>query len=153
MAAEVFMTREESVAARIERLIEQTTTSVEAALYRFNNPRLARILEDAARRKVEVRLLVDQGKYKDDKDTRKLLSDGSIPFRPLAGRKGSGSKMHHKFLVLDGRAVVTGSYNWTLESEEENYDNLIVLRDPDLVAIYRSEFEVLWRDAAEEEHK
>ena len=55
--------------------------------------------------------------------------------------------MHHKFVILDGQTVLTGSYNWTLESEELNYDNLAVLRDPQPAVFYRQEFEALWSAA------
>ncbi len=146
MAAEVFMTRGGSVGAVVERLLEATAAAVDAALYRFNHPELARQLEATVQRGPKVRLVVDGNKYKDDSATRKLLDGGSIPFRLLFGRQGPGSKMHHKFLILDGRAVLTGSYNWTLESEEENYDNLVLLQQPSEVEAYQREFEALWRD-------
>ncbi len=147
MANEVFLTREGSVAGVIARLLQRTTTSVDAALYRFNNPPLSHALEQAACRAVKVRLVLDRGKYQDDQVTRKLLSAGSMPWRTLSGRRGPASKMHHKFIILDGQSVLTGSYNWTLESEEENYDNLVLLREPELVEIYHQEFEALWREA------
>jgi phosphatidylserine/phosphatidylglycerophosphate/cardiolipin synthase-like enzyme len=41
---------------------------------------------------------------------------------------------------------LTGSYNWTLESEDGNFENLVVLTEPAAVAVYQSEFEALWRD-------
>jgi phosphatidylserine/phosphatidylglycerophosphate/cardiolipin synthase-like enzyme len=147
MANEVFLTRGGSVAGVVARLLERATTSVDAALYRFNNPQLSRALEQAASRAVKVRLVLDRGKYQDDQVTRKLLSGGGIPWRTLSGRRGPATKMHHKFIILDRRSVLTGSYNWTLESEEENYDNLVLLREPELVEIYRREFEALWREA------
>jgi phosphatidylserine/phosphatidylglycerophosphate/cardiolipin synthase-like enzyme len=147
---EVFMTREGSVAEIVERLVQEATASVEAALYRFNNPRLYHALEESSRRRVQVRLVIDQSKYQDDKDTQKLLSGGRILFRLLSGRLGPGSKMHHKFIVLDSQTVLTGSYNWTLESEKENYDNLVLLSEPAQVEIFRQEFEALWRQAAQQ---
>ncbi len=79
--------------------------------------------------------------------TRHLLRTGSIPFRLLCGRPGRGSKMHHKFAILDGRAAVTGSYNWTLESEEKNYENFVILHDREQLEAYRREFELLWEEA------
>jgi phosphatidylserine/phosphatidylglycerophosphate/cardiolipin synthase-like enzyme len=54
--------------------------------------------------------------------------------------------MHHKFALLDNELVLTGSYNWTLASEEQNYENLLILRDPEHIKIYREEFEALWAD-------
>ncbi len=52
--------------------------------------------------------------------------------------------MHHKFVILDDRTVLTGSYNWTLASEEQNYENLLILHDPLLVDMHRQEFYSLW---------
>jgi phosphatidylserine/phosphatidylglycerophosphate/cardiolipin synthase-like enzyme len=72
-----------------------------------------------------------------------------VPFRLSRGRGERAGKMHHKFVIFDGRAVTTGSYNWTLESEEENYENLLVLDDPRQVESFRREFEALWDGARE----
>jgi phosphatidylserine/phosphatidylglycerophosphate/cardiolipin synthase-like enzyme len=49
---------------------------------------------------------------------------------------------------LDDRTVLTGSYNWTLESQEYNYENLLILRDPQRALEYKEEFEALWERAA-----
>lgn len=142
------LTRSGSAATLVEELIHAATSSIDAALYRLNNPRLARALEAAVGRGVRVRLVLDRNKYDETRATRELLASGAIPFRLMYGRKGPGTKMHHKFALLDGRTALTGSYNWTMESEEENYENLVVLRDPERLEIYRHEFEQLWEEAA-----
>jgi phosphatidylserine/phosphatidylglycerophosphate/cardiolipin synthase-like enzyme len=149
MAAEVLFTRAVSVAGVVERLIHSTTTSLDAALYRFNSPRLARVLEEARLRHVAIRLLLDHNKYQQTESGRELLLNHRFPFRLLHGRQGQGSKMHHKFVILDGQTVLTGSYNWTLESEGQNYENLLILRDPQAAGNYAQEFEALWAEASE----
>jgi phosphatidylserine/phosphatidylglycerophosphate/cardiolipin synthase-like enzyme len=147
MTPPVSFSRNCSVAELIGRLIQSTEVTLDAALYRFNNPQLAGALAQAARRGVSIRLVLDRGKYHSDPVTQRLLQAGPIPFRLLAGRPGPESKMHHKFAILDGRAAITGSYNWTLESEEENYENLLVLHGLEQLAAYRREFELLWEEA------
>ena len=147
--SEVVFTRGGSVAEIIERLVQATSTSIDAALYRFNSPRLAGILEDALRRGLRVRLILDRNKYEATPATGRLLSGSRVPFRMLHGRQGEGSKMHHKFVILDRQTVLTGSYNWTLESEDQNYENLVMLRDPHPVRKYVEEFEALWTERAE----
>ncbi len=149
MNGDVLFTRAASGADAIERLILETRHTVDAALYRFTNPRLATVLEEAARRGVRVRLVLDRNKYKEAQASQELLRVGRITLRLLSGPKGRDSKMHHKFAILDRRTVTTGSYNWTLESEDENYDNLLILREPEQVEAYVGEFEALWRDAWE----
>ena len=147
MAAEVFFSRAGSVAEVIERSIRGATASFEAALYRFNYPRLARALADAARRGVCLRLVLDRNKFEESQAAREMLSEHRIAFRLVYGMKGRGSKMHHKFAILDGCAVLTGSYNWTLESEHQNFESLLILRASEDIAAYRREFEALWAEA------
>ena len=149
MDAEVVLTRTCSGAELIARLIQATTSTIDAALYRFNNPRLARALEEAMQRGVHVRLVLDRGKYEETPATQELLANGHIPFRLLYGRQGRGSKMHQKFAILDSRTALAGSYNWSLESEEQNYESLLILRGREPLETFRREFEALWAAAAE----
>jgi mitochondrial cardiolipin hydrolase len=149
MTAEVLFTRKRSVASRIEQLLKSAGASFDAALYRFTSDRLARALDDAQKRGIRVRLVVDGGKYEESRTTQGLLSKGRFPFRLAHGRNGAGSKMHHKFALLDNSVLLTGSYNWTAESEEQNYENLLILSEPELIATYRPEFEALWAEAEE----
>jgi phosphatidylserine/phosphatidylglycerophosphate/cardiolipin synthase-like enzyme len=144
---EIKFARSESVADVIMRLLQETSSSIDAALYRFNHPGVAQALEEAAQRGVRVRLLVDGNKYKESRTTQELLSGAIIPFRLAFGRQGRGSKMHHKFVILDQQTVLTGRYNWTLESEDENHENLLILRDAHPVEDYTREFEALWSGA------
>jgi mitochondrial cardiolipin hydrolase len=149
MANAVILTRGHSIAEEIERLVRAAQASVDAALYRLNNPYLARVLAEAAGRGVRLRVVLDRGKYEETTATREILSEARLSFRLSYGRLGRGSKMHHKFAIVDEAMVLTGSYNWTIESEKENFENLLVLRDADQLALYRQEFEALWKDAEE----
>jgi len=150
---EVKFARTESVAEAVICLLRAASHSVDAALYRLNHPALAQALQEAVSRNARVRLLVDGNKYEESRATQALLAGSSIPFRLAFGRRGRGSKMHHKFAILDQRTVLSGSYNWTLESEDENYENLLVLAEPETVAAFTAEFETLWIAAARSEDR
>lgn len=52
--------------------------------------------------------------------------------------------MHHKFLVVDSRILITGSFNWTRQAIVGNNENLIVTTNAKLVPLYQREFEKLW---------
>jgi len=150
---EIKFARSESVADVIIGHLQEATSSIDGALYRFNHPGLAQAMEEVVERGVRIRLVVDGNKYKESRTTQELLSSGVIPFRLAFGRQGRGSKMHHKFVILDQQTVVTGSYNWTHESEEENQENLLILRDEYSVEAYSQEFEALWAGAARDDSK
>jgi phosphatidylserine/phosphatidylglycerophosphate/cardiolipin synthase-like enzyme len=57
---------------------------------------------------------------------------------------GNPYLMHHKFMVVDGKIVVTGSYNWSYSAEEKNDENLIVVSGPDIARLYEAEFSRVW---------
>lgn len=44
--------------------------------------------------------------------------------------------MHHKFCVIDGSLVITGSYNWTYYAESRNIENVVITDIPQLAAAY-----------------
>ena len=151
MSDGAIFSRTASVAEFIEQSVRHSTRSLDAALYRLNNLRLVEALAKQGESGARIRLILDRGKYESDPVTRGVLAKYRLPFRLLHGREGDGSKMHHKFAILDARIVLTGSYNWTTESEQENYENVIVLREPIQVQQYREEFEALWSQARENE--
>lgn len=52
--------------------------------------------------------------------------------------------MHDKVMIIDGEAVVTGSFNYTYSAEHRNVENLLVIHDPALAAQYTQH----WRSRA-----
>uniref|UniRef100_H2Y076 Mitochondrial cardiolipin hydrolase n=1 Tax=Ciona intestinalis TaxID=7719 RepID=H2Y076_CIOIN len=52
--------------------------------------------------------------------------------------------MHHKFVVIDEKIVVTGSFNWTHAAVVGNTENVLVTNNPEIVRPYLNEFTNLW---------
>lgn len=53
--------------------------------------------------------------------------------------------MHHKVFIIDDEVVITGSYNPTQNGNENNDENLIIIRDKATATLYEKEFERLWK--------
>lgn len=137
---QVYFTSQESVEERMVRLIERSTASIDIALFELRSAKLAAALEQAKGQGVRVRLILDASHRQQD------LSAGEV--RCLAGKNGGGrGVMHHKFALFDHKQVVTGSFNWTPGAEHANYENALLLDDPETVNAYGREFETLWRRA------
>jgi phosphatidylserine/phosphatidylglycerophosphate/cardiolipin synthase-like enzyme len=55
--------------------------------------------------------------------------------------------LHHKFAVIDGRYVVTGSYNWTESAERRNRESLVILDCPEVASVFATEWDSIRPDA------
>jgi phosphatidylserine/phosphatidylglycerophosphate/cardiolipin synthase-like enzyme len=42
----------------------------------------------------------------------------------------------NKVMIIDGETVLTGSFNFTKAAQEKNAENLLMIRDPALAALY-----------------
>ena len=62
--------------------------------------------------------------------------------------KKSDYLMHHKFAIIDGQEVLTGSFNWTMQAVMGNQENVIISDDPDLVDAFVQHFEKMWTEYA-----
>lgn len=63
---------------------------------------------------------------------------GKVAFLP-PGSDGE-PMMHHKFCVLDGQTVITGSYNWSRKAQRNDENITVVTEAPDFAAKYRLAF-------------
>jgi len=53
--------------------------------------------------------------------------------------------MHHKFMVVDDRSLLTGSYNWTRSAAMYNHENILHTEEGGVVRTFLKEFSQLWR--------
>ena len=74
---------------------------------------------------------------------------GGLPFAELEAAGGrvtvvEDRLMHHKFCILDGRDVLTGSYNWTNKAAHANEENIVLTTsDAELARHFLREFQRL----------
>jgi phosphatidylserine/phosphatidylglycerophosphate/cardiolipin synthase-like enzyme len=62
------------------------------------------------------------------------------------------AQMHHKYVVVDGERVASGSYNFSPNAEWNTLENLVFydsLRYPDLVQDFQVNFDAIWDTGAE----
>jgi phosphatidylserine/phosphatidylglycerophosphate/cardiolipin synthase-like enzyme len=71
--------------------------------------------------------------------------------QPLQGvgtpRLARGDKLHHKFAVIDGEKVITGSFNWSPSAAHQNDETLLLIDSPLLARHFGAEMDRLWRGA------
>jgi phosphatidylserine/phosphatidylglycerophosphate/cardiolipin synthase-like enzyme len=121
-------------------LIRGAKDRIYVAIYSFTSDRLAEALIEARRRGVDVRVVMERREANGTGSEYPRLRGAGVEVK-LDANPGL---MHHKFMVIDGEIVVTGSYNWSAAAEERNDENLVVIRDRGVAGAYEREFERIW---------
>ena len=150
--------------ALIRQQLEQAQRSIDLALFVFSAQELADVLALKRDQGVQIRVLVDPGfahrSYSEWLDLKGLamadhrcrLEAGNNPWAtPLKNvgtpRLSRGDKLHHKFAVIDGQTVITGSFNWSPAAAHTNDETLLVIDSPTLAAHFSREMDRLWQSA------
>lgn len=53
---------------------------------------------------------------------------------------GNSGILHHKVFIIDESTVITGSFNFSNNAVESNDENVLIIRDTDIAALYTDEF-------------
>ena len=128
----------------ILQLTGRALQSADVAAYDFTSRPVAQALSDAVARGVKVRLVADEKKSRDRWSLVRQLACAGVDVR----LNGMYSIMHNKFMVTDGSAVETGSFNYTSSAEKRNAENALVIQDePGIARQYQAEFNRLWNES------
>jgi phosphatidylserine/phosphatidylglycerophosphate/cardiolipin synthase-like enzyme len=52
--------------------------------------------------------------------------------------------MHDKYAIFDGRVLMTGSYNWSANAEQDNDENAVFIRDRSVISSFQQNFNAMW---------
>lgn len=128
--------------------IERARQSVRLAAYTFTSPTVARALVGATRRGIDVAVLADakESMKRTQQAALNVLVQAGIPTRTI-----SAYAIHHdKFIVIDGAAVETGSFNFSAAAARRNSENVVLLTGcPDLARSYLNHWQSRWNQGAD----
>ena len=129
------------ISKKLVRLTQAAAQEISVAAYAFSSKYLGNALVKAMKRGVKVRLILDMENAKKSYSIDEWLIENGIDVRFIKLKRGS---MHHKILIVDGVHLMTGSYNFTNDSEFRNHEAAIFTDDGNLIASFIAEFERLW---------
>lgn len=114
---------------------------VDICVFTITDDRIVDAILDAHQRGVAIRILTDNDKaYDSGSDIRRMAGEGVAIKVDM-----TSNHMHHKFAIIDGDVLLTGSYNWTRSAAMHNQENLLATNDEKAIAAFTGEFEKLWR--------
>ena len=109
-------------------------------MYYLSSRDIAQALVQASENNVRVRIVLDQGQEIESASKSGYLIKHGIEVRYHLGF----GLMHNKFAIIDGKSLITGSFNWTLTAEERNEENLLIITDEGTIEKYKERFDYLW---------
>ena len=90
---------------------------------------------------------LDPGHYSESWDLLGLGGNAWNPPAYVMADSLPGKLLHHKYLVVDGARVITGSANFTYSAMNTNDENLILLDDSLLAQDFLAEFQARYQEA------
>lgn len=124
----------------VVRELRGATKSIRFMTFSLTDPETGQTIINKAKSGVQVEGIFDRwlaaGKY------------SLFPHLQAAGLKvrkdGNEALMHHKVIIIDDQVVITGSYNYSQNAENNNNEAFLIIRDmPHVVQAYNEEFKRL----------
>ena len=126
--------------AELLNWINRANQSIYVLIYSFTLDEVGDALVSAKLRGVDVKVVFDGQQADVQGSEYQKLRDAGVEARVDT----RAALMHDKVAVIDAKIVITGSFNWSTSAEEENNENLIVLKSQSLASTYTEEFWHIW---------
>ena len=118
--------------------IEKAQKTIRLQAYSFTSAAIAKALVDVHKRGVDIVAVLDKSQRTEKYSGATFLLNEGIP--TLIDAKHAIA--HNKIILIDGRTIITGSFNFTKAAEESNAENLLIIEGkPELYSAYQRNFD------------
>jgi phosphatidylserine/phosphatidylglycerophosphate/cardiolipin synthase-like enzyme len=144
---ENYFAPEDEVAAKVIAEIEAAQSRVRFMAFTFTSDDIANAMLERAREEIVVQGVMEkrnaEREYSEYKRLRAAVHDVLTDGNPYT--------MHHKVIIIDDATVILGSYNFTGNAENNNDENLLIIHDPEVAALFVAEFGRVYEQARTED--
>lgn len=138
---ETHFAAEGRVAGRVTEALNKANTSIHFMAFSFTHDGIGDVVAKKLTDKVTVR-----GVFEKTGSGTHYSEYGRLKALGADVRTDGNSKiLHHKVFVIDGKTVITGSFNFSESADEKNDENLLIIEDPELAKQYLAEFDRVYR--------
>ncbi len=112
--------------------VNNAKTEILVQVYSFTSAPIAKALLEAHKRGVKVEAILDKRQRTANYSSATFLANSKIPTYIDDNYKSN----HNKVIIIDGTTVVTGSFNFSKAAEENNAENLLIIKSGELAKLY-----------------
>jgi phosphatidylserine/phosphatidylglycerophosphate/cardiolipin synthase-like enzyme len=133
IAMQVCFSPEQNCTQMLVDAINAAQKRIAVQAYSFTSYPIAHALVNAARRGVDVQIIVDKSDLNTDhfsvipylhKQNIPLFVDDQVTIA------------HNKVMIFDDNSIETGSFNFTHAAQYDNAENMIIIHDPAVANVY-----------------
>jgi phosphatidylserine/phosphatidylglycerophosphate/cardiolipin synthase-like enzyme len=142
---EVYFSPDDGV---VEHIVDQIASSQESIFflaYAFNSDQISQAMRGRVQAGVNLAGVFEKTQVAAQKD-----GSAYDPLR-LAGLDvwldANPQNMHDKIILIDGKIVITGSYNFSAAAENKNDENILIIHNADIAALYLKNFQDIYNQA------
>lgn len=140
---EVYFSPKGGATQAIVNHIDRAQREIQILAFYFTSKPITHAVENARKRGVNVRAVLDRSQPTARGNRIKELQDSGVEVRIDA----THPIMHSKVIIIDMTTVVTGSFNFSATAESRNAENLLICSNKDQAALYRENWDYLWEIA------
>jgi hypothetical protein len=122
--------------------INRAQSTIDIAIYSFTADAIRDALISARNRGVAIRIIADTSQANGLGSEIAALESLGFSLKRSAG--ASGGIMHNKVMIIDGKLLFTGSYNWSASAEDSNFENAAFIQASTVIQSYIAEFNRIW---------
>ena len=112
--------------------IDNAKSEILVQAYSFTSTPLAKALLDAHKRGLKVEVILDKSQKTQNYSSATFLANNRIP----TFIDSVHAIAHNKIMIIDGKTVITGSFNFTKAAESKNAENLLIINSPEIAKLY-----------------
>lgn len=140
--------------ALVIKAIQSAKKNVRLAAYSFTSKPITQALIAAKKRGVDVKMIVDHKNNFDgcgNGSTKRCSGAAAVSAAVNAGIDArvvsKYAIFHHKFIVIDGTHLETGSFNFSAAAEKSNAENVLVMwNNPQLAETFLAQWNKHWAE-------
>jgi len=140
---DVLFSPDDLVVDRLSMLLGEAQQSIYFLAYSFGSNDLGNIIREKAAQGIVVGGVLESDQVTSEQANPTQVEELNL-FRQAGldiRLDGKTEVMNHKIMIIDGRIVVMGSYDFTNRAETENDENVLIIYDEKIAQKFMEEFE------------
>lgn len=134
---ENYFAPEDEVMEKVLKIVSKSEKSIHFMAFSFTDDKLGNEMKLLMKKGVDVSGIFEtKGADTKASECKKLVDN-----KATIGLDGNPYTFHHKVIIVDGKAVIFGSFNFTSNADNENDENLLIIHSENLAAQFEQEFQ------------